>query len=274
MLGFYEEYHGHKSEHIELLIKSARQQSKNIIFLAGDSTLDNKVWLLKSNIERGPAPKIYDQFMDSCVKDVAYNLNLILSDDYMCINCAVEESSLNEHNTTSIIQDNLIRENIQENDILVVSVGGNDVILKPTLQTIMSLGALLLMNDYYNTIPYQYICKIFHQDLNLYIKYLTDKSSPKDIVICSPYFPHEANVDSWANTSLKLLGYDNNPQKIHKLIRDVHRDAIEKIEIGYKVALCDVLDSSKESNDYLFRVEPSDVGGSKIAHEIIKLLNI
>jgi hypothetical protein len=41
---FYSEYFGHKEEHLRQLLPSLRASSDSLIWLAGDSSLDNKYW--------------------------------------------------------------------------------------------------------------------------------------------------------------------------------------------------------------------------------------
>lgn len=42
---FFAEYHGHTIPHLEAVLRGLRSQGKKIIFLVGDSSLDNKHWL-------------------------------------------------------------------------------------------------------------------------------------------------------------------------------------------------------------------------------------
>ena len=42
---YYAEYHGHRLPHLEQVYSSIRPCSKQIVWLAGDSSLDNKHWL-------------------------------------------------------------------------------------------------------------------------------------------------------------------------------------------------------------------------------------
>ena len=60
------------------------------------------------------------------------------------INTAVEATTVNERTFRLRSQDKFLRDNIQENDILVVSVGGNDVAMSPTPCTALSILALTL----------------------------------------------------------------------------------------------------------------------------------
>jgi hypothetical protein len=55
----------------------------------------------------------------------------------------VEATTLNERTFSLWPQDRFIRDNIRSNDILIVSVGGNDVALCPTPCTIVSILCLL-----------------------------------------------------------------------------------------------------------------------------------
>ena len=41
---FYEEYHGHKVEDLEVVLKELKTTSDSLIWTAGDSSLDNKYW--------------------------------------------------------------------------------------------------------------------------------------------------------------------------------------------------------------------------------------
>ena len=55
----------------------------------------------------------------------------------------VEATTLNERSRNLRPQDVFLQQNMQTNDVLIVSVGGNDVALFPTPCTILSLGCLL-----------------------------------------------------------------------------------------------------------------------------------
>ena len=41
---FYSEFHGHKLSHLQTLLPHLRNSSSNLIWTAGDSSLDNKYW--------------------------------------------------------------------------------------------------------------------------------------------------------------------------------------------------------------------------------------
>ena len=79
--------------------------------------------------------------------DVTYWLNYHGIDErrthkYGAINTAIEATTLNSRTFRLHPQDKFIRDNIQQDDVLIVSVGGNDIALAPTPCTIMSLLCL------------------------------------------------------------------------------------------------------------------------------------
>jgi hypothetical protein len=56
----------------------------------------------------------------------------------VALQLAVEATTLNERTFHLKPQDRFLRDNIQPNDVLIVSVGGNDVAMAPTPCTILS----------------------------------------------------------------------------------------------------------------------------------------
>ena len=51
---------------------------------------------------------------------------------YAVINCSIEESTIGDRSCYRLLpQDQFIKEHINSNDILVISIGGNDIALKP-----------------------------------------------------------------------------------------------------------------------------------------------
>lgn len=131
----------------------------------GDSSIDNKFWF------RDYRPAVGDGYRavldpPTMNADVTYWLNRIAGERYSnsnsnnnnstnsslntmiaTINTAVEATTLNERTTTRTLrdQDLFLRDNIQPNDTLLVSIGGNDVALKPMPCTIVSMLSLVTM---------------------------------------------------------------------------------------------------------------------------------
>ena len=270
---FYNSYHGHPVILLERLLVSYRRGNKEIIFLAGDSSFDNKYWILKENTE---SVSFYKEFIKSMVPDVAYQLTNLGNP---CINCAVEEATigskiiLNEH-------DEFIRDNIENTDTLIISIGGNDIAFKPSHKTIFSMIKLLTLNSTESILKkpakcwgIKHLISLFKTGIEDYINKLIANTLPKKIMVCGIYFPDENNVSSWANTTLFLTGYNCNPDKLQYAIKAIYNLAISRIEIGnipiITVPLYNVL-NGKKSSDYVERVEPSVLGSEKIA-KLIKL---
>ena len=149
---YYDQYHGHPSKDLRTIVRSLRAQGKTLIWLAGDSSLDNKYWFSESH----PAVNGYEKILQPAQMkaDVNYWLNVAAAriaaeggpsaPQLACINTAIEATSLNDRACGRLLsQDRLIRELIGPDDYLIVSVGGNDVALQPLLCTIGSMFGLV-----------------------------------------------------------------------------------------------------------------------------------
>ena len=137
---YYTPYHGHDVRHLVIALRALREKHDSITFLAGDSSLDNKYWF----DEWTPACNGYEDVLRPQVmkKDVCYHLNAPGSTT-ACLNTAVEATSLDDRAFGRMRpQDRFIRDNLRETDMLIVSVGGNDVALAPTVCTAVNLGVL------------------------------------------------------------------------------------------------------------------------------------
>eukprot|EP00490_Sorites_sp_Unknown_P009315 CAMPEP_0114650050 /NCGR_PEP_ID=MMETSP0191-20121206/7431_1 /TAXON_ID=126664 /ORGANISM="Sorites sp." /LENGTH=245 /DNA_ID=CAMNT_0001863827 /DNA_START=168 /DNA_END=902 /DNA_ORIENTATION=- len=196
---------------------------------------------------------------------------------FVCINGAVEESCISQREVHGLLrQDKFIRDNLTENDILVVDVGGNDVALRPTCGIIFNMALLLYLTPpasydvalgWYQACG-MYFIYMFRVRLRKIVEQLISKTKPKKVIICMLYFLDEQPGGSWADGTLQALGYDRNPDKLQTVMRQVYWLAVSKIQIpGTEVVtlpLYEVLDG-KDTHDYVARVEPSDQGGKKLA---------
>lgn len=86
---FYANYYGHPLEDLAILHTHLREGNRRVVWLCGDSSLDNKHWLypggggtkqgnqLKDDAFCGDAVAGYEGILQPprCVKDVAYWLN-------------------------------------------------------------------------------------------------------------------------------------------------------------------------------------------------------
>lgn len=300
---FYSTYHGHELQHLELFQNRMRLE-RDAIWLAGDSSLDNKHWFPE---DEAPVVNHMDRVLkepNSCRRDVAWWINQQVEekgygDTLFAINTSYEEGKIESRARGQLLpQDEYLRDNVRANDSVIVSVGGNDIALFPQLPcTIINMamlnfctpqicldhacGCALPCDDYvwgcstgclsnFCAFPfgYGYMLHLFGTRMENYIDRLTSKQRPKMIGVCAIYFPDEEPGDSWAELPLSKLGYDSNPRKLQGLIQKIYVDAISRIQVeGTKVvpiALYNALDS-KNTDDYEARVEPSATGGQKMA---------
>ena len=280
---FYRTYHGHLVGHLTTLITNLKhlQTNSTMVYLAGDSSLDNKFWLAKS--ESHKAVNDYQYVLDppKMKADVCYHMNKLFEGTNFCaINCSIEESTiaLREHNL--LPQDNIIKEFITNNDILIVSVGGNDIALHPTMKTIWNMSVMMFTNSVSainrgpnSTWGSSYFITMFRDRVREYILRVIGEKRPKKIIICMIYYPDEQTTGSWADRTLGFLGYNSNPAKLQAAIRLIFTHATSKIEIpGSKVIafpMYEVL-NGKTTGDYVDRVEPSSQGGMKLAEAFVK----
>ena len=302
---FYNEFHGHKISHLEVLLPKLRESSESIIWTAGDSSLDNKYWFRDRARSVGTYRTVLEPPVSVC--DVTYWLHAMGSPAGMAaINAAVEATTLNERTFRLRPQDEFIRDHLSNNDILIVSAGGNDVALMPLPCTICSIVSLLhipmaCLEQYScvcGTCPIDDVCcgcgpsliscacafppclgyvrHLFGTRTERYLRALTRFTKPKKILVCMIYYPDEASTTpSWAGPALAALHYDSNPAKLQWMICKVFEEATSQIRIPgtevVPVPLFHVLDG-KCTEDYVARVEPSAVGGKKMAQLLLDII--
>ncbi|KAF2179465.1 hypothetical protein K469DRAFT_716254 [Zopfia rhizophila CBS 207.26] len=288
---FYAEWKGHPIEDLKTFHTFILQQrpDKPIIYLAGDSSLDNKYWVPSSGASGEPlpveVPEIYWNILNRPrpKPDIAFWLNHSLGNEATALNTAVEESMLRERDEYLLPHDKFIRDHIRPEDILIVSIGANDVALRPTLSTIRHMLQLawLTPKKYLESgtaSSLKYFKNMFGDRVQSYIERLIEKQKPRAVIVCAIYYPLEANAGqrSWADLQLKALGYNSYPSQLRMAIRKMYEIATQKIQIeGTTVVPCAlyaVLDG-KRKQDYTARVEPSSEGGRKMAAHFQELLD-
>lgn len=314
---FYAEFHGHRVEHLRLILSVLRRGRRAAIFLAGDSSLDNKYWL--SEASRAPAVNGYERVLAPPEQkpDVAYWLNRELvalghGARAFALNAAVEATALSDRSRgTLLAQDAFICDNLGRDDHLVVSIGGNDIALRPSVCTLANLLPLVHCTppsmlrrgcarppDVYSCCgdcgcqglqgcvagaccacpPWLgYLVDLFGNRIRQYVMRLLGAQRPKTVVVCMVYFPSTAaeSDSGWADAALSFLAYDRRPQSLQRAIRTIFELAIRRICIeGTRVvpfAMFDVLDGT-DAGDYVQRVEPSSAGGRKLARALVSEL--
>jgi len=198
-----------------------------------------------------------------------------------CINTAVEATTVGQRRTSLLAHDEVIRDNIGENDILIVSVGGNDIAF-PTIRTAWNMFKLIHCNSLkaleQNPISawgFPHLRNLFGSEIKQYVEQIILKQKPKLVIVCMIYYPDENDTPSWASTALKALNYNNNPAKLQAAIRGIYDHVTTKIEIeGTTVVgfpIFEFLDG-KTSSDYVARVEPSSQGALKMARGLMDVI--
>ena len=288
---FYFEWRGHTIPDIEAFhtITLSQRPGQPVIYLAGDSSFDNKHWVPSSGAGGEPLPVEVPSIYYSALQrpqpkpDVAFWLNHSLEDRATVLNCAVEASTLRERESDLLEHDEFIRDHIRAEDILIVSVGGNDIALKPTLATACQMLKLTWLTPRSSlqggsAWGLGHFTNLFKNQVEAYISRLVEKQKPRAVVVCMIYYPLESGVSqqsSWADVQLKLLGYDRFPGQLQAAISKMYELATKKVQIpGVKVLPCALFKAmdGKSEEDYTDRVEPSVEGGRKIGSELMKII--
>jgi hypothetical protein len=282
---YYSSYVGHETQYLKKILADLKNDGcKKFIYLAGDSSLDNKFWLGGSEFY-ADAVNGYEKILmpAKMKKDINYWLNYFLEkkkksdQERVCaINTAMEASKVAGRKAKLLEQDQFIKENISANDFLVISIGGNDVALSPDENIARALQKLA--NNANDSEAYELLNSIFFDSTKRYAERLIEKNKPQKVAISMIYFPdRNRNISSWASASLDGLKYNSNPDLLEKLIKGLFESSTKRIKIAnttvIPVALFEVLDG-KNSSDYVSRVEPSIDGGKKIASLLLKKLEL
>ncbi len=289
---FYFEWKGHTISDATAFRATtlSLRPNKPIIYLAGDSSLDNKYWVPSSGPEEEPlpvdVPEIYRAALDRPYPrpDVAFWLNHFLGKSATALNLAVEASTLKERETELLEHDEFIKDNIRAEDILIVSVGANDIALRPTFATIRHLLRLAWLLPRWSLERGWFLghfVNMFKDQVEAYVSKIVEKQKPRAVIVCMIYFPLEAGLSKeagWADPQLKALGYNWFPRQLQTAITKMYELATKQVQIpGVQVVPCALYEAmdGKNSEDYTARVEPSAEGGRKMAlqlKEIVELL--
>lgn len=287
---YYRNWHGHTWLDLCRVYRHLRlvQGIDQIVYLAGDSSLDNKHWLLQQ--PRVHACKSYADIMSrpqDAVPDVSYWINKILEDKKSktaCLMTSVEATTLGERLSMESglrMQDRFIRDHVMAQDTIIVSIGGNDIALAPTARTMFHLAVLMLAPRFlwrYNP-SFRYFVRMFKDGIRAYLEKLTERELPSKIAVCMIYFPCEVpDPNSWSRQLLRLSGYDRNPAHLQAILRQLYVEATQQIQLNPRngrtceivpVPLFDILDASNPVH-YVQRVEPSKEGGRLMADYFVK----
>jgi hypothetical protein len=282
---FYGEYHGHKVAHLERIIDPLRGE-RSVAYLVGDSTLDNKHWIPHDAVE---ACNGYERVLDPprSRADVCYWVNREcerrgLGGQLCCVNAAIEESTLGLRAGGALLpQDAFVRGHVGPKDVIVASCGGNDIALRPTKWTAVSMLVLLCCPKWLihsGLAPgLGHFVRLFRDAAAEYLEELVAERRPRAIIACMLYYLDTRPGDSWADVVLEKLGYNSDPSKLQLVMRKVFELGVSGIRVDgvpvLPVALYEALDGT-DTLDYVQRVEPSAQGGEKMARLLLDQLEL
>ena len=290
---FHFEYKGHTIADLTSFLDAtaAHRLGKPIIYLAGDSSLDNKYWVpsttppLGESLPVDTVPEIYNAVLQKPYPkaDVAFWLNHFLGSRATTINTAVEASLLRERRHDLLDQDKFIRDHIRQNDILVVSVGANDIAMHPNAPTVFYMLLMAWLTPLRSIKSGTAWClshfvDLFKTQVESYLARLVAETKPRAVIVCTIYYPLEkqaAKQSSWADIPLRILGYNRSPRRLQTAITTMYEIATKKVQVpGVNIVPCALFETmdGKSPADYVERVEPSVEGGRKMATQLTELL--
>jgi hypothetical protein len=187
---FYDEYYGHTIDDLEALLQRL-PNGRGVIYLVGDSTMDNKYWL-KPALEN--ACNGYERCLEPARSkpDCAYWVNREckdrgMGDSFCCINAAIEESTLGLRDDGKLLpQDAFVQQHLTEKDVIVVSIGGNDIALRPNVWTVASMLSLLATPTWLIERGFapglSHFVNLFGNATTRYLETLTSQTKPRLVV--------------------------------------------------------------------------------------------
>ncbi|KAK5111669.1 hypothetical protein LTR62_004774 [Meristemomyces frigidus] len=288
---FYGEWSGHPISDLAIVHHIIRDHRSNrpIIWLAGDSSLDNKAWVPSAGPGGDPlpveVPAIYNTFLTPPrpKPDLAFWLNHFSGEQASVINTAVEASLLRSRDEDLLPHDIFLRDHLQKDDVLIVSVGANDIALSPSATTVRHMAQLAWLTPRSSlesgsawSLPH--FIHMFGAQTAEYITRMISKQKPRAVVVCMIYFPLQTDAGAqpgWAESQLKMLGYNRDPGQLQAVIKKVYELATLEMKLeGTTVVPCALYEAMDGSalQDYTARVEPSVDGGRKMAELIMEKL--
>lgn len=271
---FYATYEGHDESQLRGVVAGLKEMypARRFVYLIGDSSLDNKYWISEWG---EPEPG----FPSPAKKDVTFFLNKELSVyEMVAINCAVEGSSVGSFDESPPAQHAVMRDFITERDVVVVSIGANDIALRADELTLLSLVQLkawgtveALVADPSGVPGFLRLKNIFLDGVERYIKGALGDKRPHKVVVCMIYYPDATNPPGWASEFLRLMDYDSNPELFRAIIDALYRESTIHVMTNSEhmsyFAMSQILDGSDPA-DYESGVEPSVKGGAKLARAL------
>ena len=233
------------------------QSDDKYVVLLGDSVIDNQSHVSKKE----------DCVMEQ-LKNKIENVNRNNVSKWKCINCAVEGSVIDQ-----VINDQIDDITFQrmKNDIdcIVVSVGGNDALLK-------LMGLLDWRHNKYVWLPWNFINFFiqlrnefrdsYNQLLNKIYNECQQNKSKIQVICCTIYYPI---FDEFPFIIQLLTDFGVN------MIDNIIINCVEKFNKdnnNHNVCIIDLRFVNDHKRDYISGIEPSKFSADKLTNNIIHIL--
>ncbi|CAD7939085.1 unnamed protein product [Amoebophrya sp. A120] len=323
---FYWDFPGHRVEYLHSLVTLLQTKldihrksgpPAFLVYLLGDSSLDNKHWLYPNDWSKpdfflnknkldltntaftAPACNRYEQVLSQparSVQDVCYWLNRRAADHgaqlleteptsvflhtphLYFVNAAVEASTLAMCHSTLLPQDQVVADRVTPDDVLVVSVGHNDMAFYRTrdVEHVLKHGTT---DDKVARMAVELFHDVYKRNLEAYLNKVLDGKRCKLLVVCMLYNLDENDNqdDDWSllngvEPMYAKIGFRKNPElkrRFKVALHAVFEALISKVQVANEdkvvpLELSRALDGT-DTTMYELRNEPSVLGGKAMS---------
>ncbi|CAD7951874.1 unnamed protein product [Amoebophrya sp. A120] len=192
------------------------------------------------------------------------------------VNSAVEESTLSSRASGLLPQDKFVSNHLKPHDILLVSVGHNDMAFLHVQQAawVLQEGTT---DEKLTQLAVENFSHIYKEDTERYINTVLGDSTCKMVVVCMLYHLDENDeAFSWWEMGFQALGLIGNPENKRRMKVVQHalfEHALKQLQIpnAGKVVPLELSRALDGTNSLMYanRVEPSVLGGEKLADLIL-----
>jgi len=290
---FYASPQGHRREDLQTVYDGLKAAGcKKFAWLAGDSTLDNKEQFFQPDTRYDAVNGYQDVLLPAKMHpDVNYLLNERLflaqngtdAQNRICaINTARAGSTLGtriEGGGGLYEQDEFLRDHVSEGDVVIVSVGGNDLL--QAWQLLLSF-----FNDY-NTAEsismltpeaspkVKQFVDWFNHGTAQYLNKLREKGKPTSVIVCSPYYYTETPAFAQKNFLMMLALSAVPAPNLQAFLRLISKFGTSQIQLDgahvEHIAMYETI-NGKIPTDYSDGIHLSEQGGRKMVEALFKAI--
>jgi hypothetical protein len=259
---------GHLISHLTTIQEQFEADYRPIVYLLGDSILNNQSYLDKTMLA---AVNGYEKILcdedgnpGKMLPDVCYYLSKLMADNgkpYAVINSAIDKTWLETRKNNLTIHDMFVANRFIRRDVLVISIGADDLTVNPSLKTLWNLATL----NYFNSRrALDYFVRMFRDNTQIYVNKLLENSNvkPSKIVLCMFFYPNRQQTRS------------SRPEILEAAIQQLHKSISQVTVPGVEIVACPLYEAldSNSADDYHDRLTPSRKGGKKIAKKLYQII--